>query len=145
MFWTRCQSSAEVLITYEQARQIPDASKWKEVLQFKFPSLQDLDVWNLVQLPPGRKGINSKSVSNIEKDGQGKPCDTSQGLLQMDSHKYQASTIPKGFHQSRNSRRIGLCSLIQNWSEGTANCYISRIHLLMLHCMKKFMLPNRRD
>ena len=48
--------------TFKDANASPEKKKWKIAMEKEMNSLQDNDVWDLVELPPGRKIIGSKWV-----------------------------------------------------------------------------------
>ena len=72
--------------SYEEAMH-RDKSKWQEAMEAEFNSLQKNEVWDLVQLPEGRKVVGSKWVfkTKITPDGS------------VDRHK--ARLVAKGFSQ----------------------------------------------
>ena len=49
-------------ITLKDATVSSDKEKWKAAMDSEMRSLQDNDVWDLVELPPGRKTVGSKWV-----------------------------------------------------------------------------------
>ena len=48
----------------------PDNSKWMSVMEKEIESLRKNDVWELVDLPKGRKAVGSKWVLNIKTDDE---------------------------------------------------------------------------
>ena len=48
--------------TIEEATSSPEKSKWMEAMESEMQSLKENDVWELVELPKGRKTVGSKWV-----------------------------------------------------------------------------------
>ena len=60
--------SAEVVpepITMKEALSSPESEIWREAAQAEFDSLKEHDMWDLCELPPGRKLIGSKWVFKV--------------------------------------------------------------------------------
>jgi hypothetical protein len=59
-----------------------DADEWVKAYQYEIDALSKNDMWDLVNLPPGRKAVKSKWVHKIKSDG-----------------RYRARLVAKGFTQ----------------------------------------------
>src|SRR5436190_22878956 len=53
-------------MTYKQALSLPNASKWNAAMQEELESMWTNQVWDLVDLPAGRKTIGNKWVLKIK-------------------------------------------------------------------------------
>ena len=49
----------------------PDKAKWMSAMEKEIESLRKNDVWELVDLPKGRKAVGSKWVFKIKTDAEG--------------------------------------------------------------------------
>ena len=78
---------AEEPATYEQAVASPDSNKWLDAMKDEMNSMSQNKVWELVDLPPGRKSIRNKWVFKVKRKADG----------QID--KYKARLVAKGFTQ----------------------------------------------
>lgn len=74
-------------LTYEEAILSPNAENWKKAMQSEFDSLMSNNTWDLVELPKGKKAINSKWVFKTKIN--------THGLVD----KYKARTVVKGCSQ----------------------------------------------
>jgi len=73
--------------TYKQAMQGPDAAKWHKAAQDEFMSLENNGTWELVDLPPGAKAIDSGWAFMVKHNADGSvEC-------------YKARLVTKGFSQ----------------------------------------------
>ena len=63
-----------------------DAGLWQEASQYEFDALQKHDVWELCELPPGRKAVGCRWVYRIKTSTDG-------------SEKYRARLVAQGFSQ----------------------------------------------
>ena len=52
----------EDLVTVREALSSQDAAKWRKAMETELQSLHKNQVWELSELPPGRKDIGSKRV-----------------------------------------------------------------------------------
>ena len=57
--------------SYKEATSCPEKAKWKEAMKTEMTSLKENDIWELVELPAGRKSVESKWVykAKIGEDG----------------------------------------------------------------------------
>ena len=62
-------------------------TEWKEAMQNEIDSLKKHQVWDLVELPPGRKAIGSKWIFKLKTDADGK------------IERYKARLVAQGFNQ----------------------------------------------
>ena len=65
----------------------PDKVKWKEAMEKEMESLQKNDVWDLVELPKGRKAVGSKWVFKLKVGPDGMV------------HRHKARLVAQGFSQ----------------------------------------------
>jgi len=81
------QSKDNLPTTYDEAIGRADSAKWLEAMRLEFNSLTDMGTWELVQLPPGRKVIETKWVFDLKLGGKGE-------IL-----RHKARIVAKGFSQ----------------------------------------------
>ena len=58
-------------ITLEEAMMSPEKSQWVEAMKKEMKSLYDNEVWELVELPNGRKTVGSKWIFKLKTDEDG--------------------------------------------------------------------------
>ncbi len=58
-------------LTVEDAFASSDRGKWQDAMEKEMKSLKDNEVWELVELPEGRKAIGSKWVYKVKTDADG--------------------------------------------------------------------------
>lgn len=58
-------------VSIKEATTCPDSSKWIEAMETEMKSLKDNDVWELVDLPTGKKAIRSKWVYKVKTGADG--------------------------------------------------------------------------
>ena len=73
--------------TYRDAMSGPQAEQWRQAAQEEFNSLQKMQVWELANLPEGRKPIGNKWVFKLKRDADGKV------------KRYKARLVAQGFLQ----------------------------------------------
>ena len=73
--------------TYDEAMKSTDTLKWQTAMQREMQSLEENDVWTLVELPKGRKAIGSKWVYKVKINADGTP------------ERYKARLVAQGFSQ----------------------------------------------
>ncbi|WVZ02641.1 hypothetical protein V8G54_023447 [Vigna mungo] len=71
---------------YEEACQMTDASKWEFSMKDEMKSLMSNQIWELVELPVGKKALHNKWVYRVKEDHDG-------------SKRYKARLVVKGFQQ----------------------------------------------
>ena len=74
-------------LTVKEAVASPDKGEWKTAMEKEMKSLKENDVWELVELPEGRKGVGSKWVYKL------KTC--ADGSIEH----YKARLVAQGFSQ----------------------------------------------
>ena len=74
-------------MTLEEATTCPESSKWIQAMEAEMKSLEENDVWELTELPKGKKSVGSKWVykAKIGVDGSVK--------------RYKARLVAQGFTQ----------------------------------------------
>ena len=82
-----CRRSDVGAHTVEAALSTPEKAKWLKAMQREIKSLEDNDVWELVELPSGRKPVGSKWVFKVKTDEGGKV------------ERYKARLVAQGFTQ----------------------------------------------
>ena len=65
--------------------------KWKEAMEAEMRSLQDNDVWDLMELPKGRKSVGCKWVFKVKTNEDG------------DVERYKARLVAQGFMQVKGA------------------------------------------
>jgi len=72
---------------FQEADSSPDQSKWRNAMKTEIKSLKDNQVWDLVELPPGRKTVGSKWVykQKVGEDGS--------------VERYKARLVAQGYTQ----------------------------------------------
>ena len=77
-------------VNYQDAISGPDAEKWTQSMKEEWDTLNGLETFRLVKLPPGRTAIGCKWVYRIKKDEAGNPVSYKSRLVaQGFSQKYQ--------------------------------------------------------
>ncbi|KAM2398102.1 hypothetical protein ACFXTH_034828 [Malus domestica] len=69
--------------TYEEARAHNDSDKWMKTMESKMDSLLKNDIYELVELPKGRKALKNKWVFKLKRDDN--------------MTRYKARLVVKGF------------------------------------------------
>lgn len=72
---------------YDEAMKGEDRSKWEQAMEKEIESLESNDVWDLVELPTGRKVVGSKWVYKVKRDVNG------------NTERYKARLVARGFTQ----------------------------------------------
>ncbi len=73
------------LATVKQALESPQKARWKEAMETEMHSLQSNNVWELVELPEGRKAVGSRWVFKVKRNEHGKV------------ERYKARLVAQGF------------------------------------------------
>lgn len=97
---------------YKEAMSLPDAKEWDEATWKEFDQLYDLGVFEVVELPPGKKAISTKLVYKTKYRPNG------------DIKKRKARCVARGFLQKKGS------DYGESWA-GTANATAIRILLAL--------------
>src|SRR5438270_549399 len=74
-------------MSYKHALSLPNACKWKEAMREEMESMWTNQVWDLVDLPTGRKAIGNKWVLKIKRNSNGS------------IERYKARLVAKGYTQ----------------------------------------------
>ena len=74
-------------LTYHEAMSRDDSKEWRKAMENEMQSLHENDVWNLEELPAGRKAIGSKWVFKTKYDADG------------NRERYKARLVAQGFNQ----------------------------------------------
>ena len=74
-------------MSYKHALSLPNACKWKEAMREEMESMWTNQVWDLVDLPTGRKAIGNKWVLKIKRNSDGS------------IERYKARLVAKGYTQ----------------------------------------------
>ena len=69
---TVSEESSEEPCSFEEAVTSPCKVKWEKAMEEEIKSLDDNNVWELVEPPAGRKIVGSKWVYKIKHDGEGR-------------------------------------------------------------------------
>ena len=70
---------------YKEAMEGPESEKWLEAMKSEIGSMYDNQVWNLVDLPEGRKAVENKWIFKKKTDADGNVT------------VYKARLVAKGF------------------------------------------------
>ena len=73
--------------TVKDALNSPDQAKWMKAMEKEIESLRENDVWELVDLPKGRKAVGSKWVFKVKTDAEGSV------------ERFKARLVAQGFSQ----------------------------------------------
>ena len=73
--------------SFEEATTSPEKAKWFEAMEREMESLKHHDVWELVNLPPGKKIIGSKWVFKVKTNADGS------------IERYKARLVAQGYSQ----------------------------------------------
>ena len=73
--------------SYGEAISSPDQSRWRQAMKTEMKSLKDNNVWDLVELPSGRKKVGSKWVYKLKTGADGKV------------ERYKARLVAQGYTQ----------------------------------------------
>ena len=76
---------------FKEALASQQKAKWEEAMRAEMCSLQDNDVWELVELPGGRKPVGSKWVFKVKTNDDG------------DVEHYKARLVAPGFTQVKGA------------------------------------------
>ena len=74
-------------LTVEEAVASPDKGEWMTAMEKEIKSLEKNDVWELVELPEGKKAVDSKLVYKLKTCGDGSV------------EHYKARLVAQGFSQ----------------------------------------------
>jgi len=77
-------------INFCQAMHSSNASKWIDAMNEKMKSMNDNDIWDLVELPKGSKPIGCKWIFKTKRDSNG------------NIERYKARLVAKGFTQKKD-------------------------------------------
>ena len=77
--------------TFKEALASQQKAKWEEAMRAEICSLQDNNVWELVELPGGRKPVGSKWVFKVKTNEDG------------DVKRYKARLVAQGFTQVKGA------------------------------------------
>ena len=85
--------------TYEEAMWRPDADKWRAAMEKEMGLLHDMQVYDLVSLPPGAHAISSRWVLEYKSgDGKGGPVEkahfVAKGFTQVPGHDFGRTFAP---------------------------------------------------
>ena len=82
---------AEEPRTFQEALSSPSKAKWEKAMEVEMESLHNNDVWELVDLPVGRKAVGSKWVYKVKVDGDGRV------------ERYKAQLVAPGYTQQKGA------------------------------------------
>ena len=78
--------------SYREAISSPDQTKWRQAMRTEMNSLEDNHVWDLVELPSGRKKVGCTSLRRMQME---KLSATKLGWLHRDIRKSMELTTTK--------------------------------------------------
>ncbi|RDX82351.1 hypothetical protein CR513_36873, partial [Mucuna pruriens] len=84
-------------INFCQAMQSSNSQKWIDAMKDELKSMQDNDVWDLVELPEGVKPIGCKWIFKTKKDSKGIQIlrDHSQSILRLSQENYISKVLER--------------------------------------------------
>ena len=85
-------------IVVKQALSSPDAEKWAKAMEAELESLHKNQVWELSELPPGRKAVRSKWVFKRKHDADG------------NIERYNARLVAHGYNQQYRMHASTYCN-----------------------------------
>ena len=71
----------DISITLDDIMNSPNKEEWIKAMENEMNSMRKYQVWELVDLPEGRKPIGNKWVHTIKRDADGKPIQTKSRLV----------------------------------------------------------------
>ena len=80
-------ASGETPRTYQEAMSSQDKAKWADIMKEELDVMKKLGVYELVELPPDRKVIDTKWVYRVKQNVQG------------ETARYKARLVACGFTQ----------------------------------------------
>ena len=108
-------------LTLEEVLSNPEKEHWAEAMEKEMKSLQENEVWDLVELPRGRRPVGSKWVFKVKTDKDG------------NVERYKARLVAQGFTQKFGADYDEtFCSVVRLESIRTLNA-LSVQHGLQLH------------
>ena len=93
---------ADEPVNYKEAMKRIDAEKWLEATNEEYSALIGMGVWDLEELPKGRKAIGCKWVFKIKKNADGSV------------ERYKARLVAQGFTQEENKDYFETYSPVAN-------------------------------
>jgi hypothetical protein len=108
--------------TLVEALEGPDAAQWREAADAEFYSLtRKHNVWELTELPPGRRAINGRWIFKVKRDAHG------------DIEKYKARFCAKGFTQRQGIDYDGTFAPVMKPATLRLLCATANTHDLEMH------------
>jgi len=84
--------------TYEEAMKCPDHARWLAAMKMELQTMKEMGVYELTQLPAGRKAIGNRWVLEFKDDNKGGPVQkarlVAQGFSQVPGVDYSATFAP---------------------------------------------------
>ena len=86
-------------ISFSQAKQCVNSKNWIDAIKDEMKSMEDNDVWDLVELPKGVKPIGWKWILKTKRDSKGyveryKACLVAKGFTQNEGIDYKETFSP---------------------------------------------------
>ena len=109
--------------TFKQAMSGPWAEQWRKAAQEEYDSIIKMGVWELDNLPPGRKAIGNKWVFKLKRDADGtikrfKACLVAQGFSQKYGVDYTDLCTSGKFRSNPTVNRCSRLSRVARPSSG---------------------------
>jgi hypothetical protein len=86
------------LVTHDEAIQCPDKDQWLTAMETELQTMKDMNVYETMSLPEGRKAIGCRWVLEFKDDKKGpsvyKACLVAQGFSQVPGVDYGATFAP---------------------------------------------------
>ncbi|XP_077215872.1 putative mitochondrial protein AtMg00820 [Tasmannia lanceolata] len=117
-------------VTYSEAVTSPDAVFWKEAIKSELDSIIENHIWELVDLPPGTKALDSKWIfkKKLRPDGT--------------IDKFKARLVAKGFRQKKEIDYFDTYSPVARLSTIRILLAIASIHKLWNDKFDSVLITN---
>jgi hypothetical protein len=98
---------------YKEAMRSNQADEWTEACQYEMDALHKLKVWNLVDLPQGRKTVKCKWVFKQKVDGHYRAQLVAKGFTQIEGVDFDETFSPVARFESL--RLILALAMLEDW------------------------------
>lgn len=109
--------------TFKAAQQSPQSTEWIKATDGEYQSLMDNETWELVELPPGRKAINSKWVFKAKYRDNG------------EIERFKSRLVAKGYSQQPGIDYTETFAPVVKYSSVRAILSYGLSHNMIIHQM----------
>lgn len=92
----------EVPTSYEEAMSRKDSATWKRAMELEMKLLNKLNMWELVQLPPGRTVVKTRWVYDTKRNGDEMIVRSKARLVATEFSQLRESTFRKSVSLSHD-------------------------------------------